>query len=540
MLWLLPEECGLIDARVDARGKTGNGMDAGQSWPDGGRLHRLIHGWSAGAAQMLLGLTQQILLIPAFLHFWSSDVLAAWLAIYAAGSLVLVSDAGLQLRAINRFMVFKSCVDCDGRTASFYAGMLRIYLWLVVSLGALTIACVELFPPATILGFQRLPTFNSAMLVMTLGLLLTLPTNLASGLYRVRGKYGRVVWAQNIALMLGQVAQLIAVAWHGSLLAVAIAYVSMQLLFMIFIATFDAPRLFPFLRRAGRSQFNRPSWRWSFGQFGHALPFAVANTAELALVNIPVLLVSALVADRVAVAQWGLTRVISTMVRGLCLQVTLPIAAELGHDYAIGDKERLRRLYAYGSVFVMGLACLMVAGLLPFWTDFFALWTHDSIPYDAPLTVTLLLGSAAVAPSLLALGFANHSNRGALLIRTKGLQLAVFLVLSFVLIPRLGPLGAALAVVASDILVQFGLLALMIMRQTLRDPFTHIAFLLLMAVVIVGTGWLIGQAIIALVPGSGLVHFIVECAIWLAAVGLLASPLLNATLRERLRALIPA
>jgi hypothetical protein len=31
-----------------------------------------------------------------------------------------------------------------------------------------------------------------------------------------------------------------------------------------------------------------------------------------------------------------------------------------------------------------------------------------------------------------------------------------------------------------------------------------------------------------------------ECAIWLAAVGALASPLLNATLRERLRALIPA
>ncbi len=187
-----------------------------------------------------------------------------------------------------------------------------------------------------------------------------------------------------------------------------------------------------------------------------------------------------------------------------------------------------------------GLACLIVAGLLPFWPDFFALWTHGSIPYDTPLTVTLLLGSAAVAPSLLALVFANHSNRGDLLIRTKGLQLVVFLVLSFILIPRLGPLGAALAVVASDILIQFGLLALIVMRQTLHHPFRHITFLMLMGVGIVASGWLIGQAISLLVPGSGLVRFLVECAIWLVAVGLLASPLLNKALRVRLRARIPA
>ncbi len=37
---------------------------------------------------------------------------------------------GLQFRAINRFLAFKSSVDCDGRTARFYAAMLRIYLGL--------------------------------------------------------------------------------------------------------------------------------------------------------------------------------------------------------------------------------------------------------------------------------------------------------------------------------------------------------------------------------------------------------------------------
>jgi O-antigen/teichoic acid export membrane protein len=525
----------LTDERIDVPGPAG-----GSSRPGGiGRTRRLLQGWSANLVQMALGLSQQLLLIPAFLHVWSGDMLAAWLAIYAAGSLVVVADAGLQLRAINRFLAFKACADCDGRTASFYSALLRIYLALVAVLGILLCAAVVLAPPSTVLGFHAAPTFDAAMLVMILGMLLTVPANLVSGLYRVHGRYGRTVWLQNAALLIGQIAQLAALAWFGSLLAVATAFVSMQLLFAVLLAAFDAPRLFPFLRRAGKPPLASPSLRWSLGQFSRAVPFAVANATELALVNVPVLLVSALVTNRVAVAQWGLTRVIASLVRGLCLQVTLPLAAELGHDHAVGDKDRLRRLYAHGSVFVTGLACLIVAGLLPFWPDFFALWTHGSIPYDAPLTVTLLLGSAAVAPSLLALVFANYSNRGDLLIRTKGLQLVVFLALAFALIPRLGPLGAALAVVASDILIQFGLLALMVMRQTLHHPFRHIALLLLMGVGILASGWLVGQAITALVPGSGLVHFVVQCAIWLAVMACAISPLLRARWRQRLLSLIP-
>src|SRR3979490_3535681 len=96
-----------------------------------GRARRLVEGWSANLFQLGLGVTQQIALIPVFLHFWTSDVLAAWLAVYAAGNLAFIADAGLQFRAINRFLAFKSSVDCDGRTAHFYAAMLRIYLGFI-------------------------------------------------------------------------------------------------------------------------------------------------------------------------------------------------------------------------------------------------------------------------------------------------------------------------------------------------------------------------------------------------------------------------
>src|SRR5262249_51638839 len=147
--------------------------------------------------------------------------------------------------------------------------------------------------------------------------LLLLPSNLPTALYRARGHYGRVVWFQCGGMLAAQLAQLLAIVVDGGLLAVAIAYVSMQVIVAGYITAIDASRLYPFLHHAppGRPSLRRRSWRWSIGQFRLAFPFAVANATEVALVNAPVLLVSGFVSGRIAVAQWGLTRVIAGLVR---------------------------------------------------------------------------------------------------------------------------------------------------------------------------------------------------------------------------------
>jgi hypothetical protein len=521
----------LIEEPVDARGIGG----APSSAAGPGRARRLFAGWSANLFQMILGVTQQVALVPVFLHFWSGEVLAAWLVIYAVGNLVLIADSGLQFRAINRFLAFKSSADCDGRTACFYAGMLRIYLGLAGLLAILSLVGTQLLSPSAVLGFRAIPDFDAAFVVMMAGMLLTLPSSLTSGLYRARGLYGRAVQLQNWGLLAAQLAQLVAVIATGSLLAVTMAYAATQVLTAAYFLAIDAPRLFPFLRGVRAKH----SWAWIIGQFRKAAPFAVAGATELALLNLPVLLVSAFVSDRVAVAQWGLTRVIAGLLRSLCLQTTLPLAAELGHDYAVGLKDQLRSLYARGSVFVTVQASVVVSGLLPFWPDFFALWTHGAIPYDPALAITLLIGTGLVAPSILALGYANYSNRGDLLVRTKGLQLVVFLALSVLLIRPIGPLGAAIAVVASDLLIQFGLLGTVIIRQTLQRPLRHVAFLAAVMVLVTSAGWALGTIIRAWLPGTGLIRFAGECAVWLLVVALVASPMLKGSFRNRLIAAIP-
>jgi hypothetical protein len=207
---------------------------------------------------VIVGVTQQVALVPVFPHFWTSDLLAAWLAIYAAGNLILIADSGLQFRTINRFLAFKSSVDCDGRTAKFYAAMLRIYLGLAGFLVILVLVGAQLLSPSAVLGFQTIPGFDAAYVVMTTGMLLTLPSNLVSGLYRARGLYGRAVRLQSWGMLVAQLAQLVAIVATRSLLAVTIAYVAIQLLTAVYFLAIDAPRLFPFLRR-GRAKH---SWFW--------------------------------------------------------------------------------------------------------------------------------------------------------------------------------------------------------------------------------------------------------------------------------------
>jgi O-antigen/teichoic acid export membrane protein len=499
------------------------------------RARRLFSGWSANLFQTILGITQQVALIPVFLHYWTGDVLAAWLTIYAAGNLILIADAGLQSRAINRFLGFKSGVDGDARTAHFYAAMLRLYRWLVGSLVILLLACTQFFSPAAVLGFRNVPNFDPAFVVMTAGMSIVLLSMLVSGLYRARGLYGRAVRLQNWGTLVAQLGQLAAIVATGSLLAVSIAYVAAQVLTTIYLLAIDAPRVFPFLRGIRVKH----TWSWTIGQFRKAAPFAVAGGTELVLLNAPVLLVSALVSDRIAVAQWGLTRIAAGLLRVLCIQTTLPLAAELGHDYAVGLKDQLRSLYARGSLLVTLIASVVVSGLLPFWSDFFAIWTRGAIPYDPVLTYTLLIGTSLIAPSILALGFASYSNRGELLVRTKGLQLVVFLPLLVLLIPSLGPLGAAIAIVVSDLLIQFGLLGLIIIRQTLQRPFRHVVFLAAIMILVTSAGWALGTAIRSWVPGTGLMRFVSECTLWLIAVALAASPLAIKSFRNRLVEAIP-
>src|SRR5665213_507628 len=112
------------------------------------RAGRLFQGWSANLFQLLLGIVQQVALVPVFLYFWNSATLSAWLTIFAAGNLILAADAGLHMWSLNRFLSFKSRNDCDRRTGRYYGAVFQLFVWFTVLFAILLLAIFGLIAPS--------------------------------------------------------------------------------------------------------------------------------------------------------------------------------------------------------------------------------------------------------------------------------------------------------------------------------------------------------------------------------------------------------
>jgi cadmium resistance protein CadD (predicted permease) len=100
-------------------------------------------------------------------------------------------------------------------------------------------------------------------------------------------------------------------------------------------------------------------------------------------------------------------------------------------------------------------------------------------------------------------------------------------------------LGAAIALVSGDLIAQFGVLFIIIVGETLKHPIRHTLFLMAMMVTIVSGGAAIGTVIRHFLPGTGVMHFLIECMLWLVAAALLASPLAKKPIRDKLVDAIP-
>ena len=89
--------------------------------------------------------------------------------------------------------------------------------------------------------------------------------------------------------------------------------------------------------------------------------------------------------------------------------------------------------------------------------------------------------------------------------------------------------------IASELIAQSGFITIVIIRETLQRPWRYALLLATVMAVMVLCGAVFGKAIGHLLPGTGLVHFVAESAIWLGAIAILAAPLLSAQFRERLQ-----
>jgi hypothetical protein len=121
----------------------------------------------------------------------------------------------------------------------------------------------------------------------------------------------------------------------------------------------------------------------------------------------------------------------------------------------------------------------------------------------------------------------------------KILQVSAVVVLSISMVPYWGVLGAAAALVISDLVVQIGVLAVLINRKILKRPLTFIIFMLLVGALIISVSWLLGLSVKMFLPVDTFPHFMLATGIWTVLVGGLLLPLANARLRAWLDSALP-
>src|SRR6201999_1525919 len=96
--------------------------------------------------------------------------------------LALTLDAGLHAWSLNRFLQFKARADCARRTDRFYGAMLRLYAGYSAVLVLTMLAAFAVIAPSRLLGFSSEGAFDPSFAIVTLGMVVTIPSNLVSAL----------------------------------------------------------------------------------------------------------------------------------------------------------------------------------------------------------------------------------------------------------------------------------------------------------------------------------------------------------------------
>jgi len=101
-------------------------------------------------------------------------VMAAWLASTPRKSR-FHADAGLQFRRINRFLAVQTSVDCDAGPAILLPRCCELFRLHGIDRRVVAAVAASAAPSA-VLGFKGPRIFDAAFVIMTAGILLTLPT----------------------------------------------------------------------------------------------------------------------------------------------------------------------------------------------------------------------------------------------------------------------------------------------------------------------------------------------------------------------------
>lgn len=411
-----------------------------------------------------LSITAQLVTVPVCLRYWGNDTYGAWLAVYAAYSVVRTLDGGFITYVGNKINVL-----FHGEQ-SVVRGVLASAAWGVAIWGLLEIAILCALYATGTMGLivegaaGSSPRAGVALLVLSISWVTT--GTYVGILHRLMIPAGLMYQATWWAIA-SQVAQSVSLAAAAaarlSLVSTAFVVAGIQGAICFGSAMYirrKLPAYFPWWRA--------PSIESGVMDLVRSVPLTLAGMLQQAGTSGLVLVVSAALGPS-GVPVFVTLRTLSNLWATLANIVTAPLLPEVVRFYANRESEKLRDTFR-AHWLVIGVAVnatlLLAYPLVPY---VYETWTAGRLPFDRRVLGLLLASVSVGAMSALGATLLAGVNHMRFVVSAAALRGAVAIGVSSWLLPRAGLAGAGIAVLASEVVIAV-VVGMYLRRFLFSDP----------------------------------------------------------------------
>jgi O-antigen/teichoic acid export membrane protein len=416
---------------------------------------RLISGSAASWAQIAVTIVAQLLLVPIYLNYWSVKTYGVWLAIQGIMSALSMLDLGHQNYMGFEFLRLGG-KDMLRLNKSLWSA---IFISLMICLAQIALIVILFFTGAMtfLIGESKssdVALINAAGVTLILQGIIWLMVMSVPGL-AVRalapfGYYPRMAWWGFLYAIIAAVAPLVAVVSGGDLLMAGVALTIGSFVYAVGQYT-DIFRLM----KKEKIKIIKPSFALGYSNFKNSTPLLGKSIFE----NIRqqgVRLLLAPLAGATGLAAFSTMRTGANVALQGLNTIVNPMLPDLMRF--LHNRDQARSEAAFATVWIVVVACIApgVVILQLVIEPLFTIWTQGKIVFDPLLFALLSLGVLVYAVVQPAMAVVIGNNLTKTQLALAGLAAATVLGLLCLLVPLMGILGAAIALLIAEIVAAFG------------------------------------------------------------------------------------
>jgi O-antigen/teichoic acid export membrane protein len=407
---------------------------------------RLLRGLSATALSPIVNAVVQLGSVPLLLHAWGAAKYGDWLLLSAIPTYFGLSDLGFGDASGSDMCMRVAANDRDRAVQTFQSSWVLV---TVVSLAGLLLAAVSVWwvPWQRWLHLSSVssPQASSIVLILAAYIIVAQQNAVTESGYRCDGNFVTGTIFCTILRLVEVTTATTTALVGGSLVAVASTYLIMRMAGSIVYALLlrhKSPWIHYGFRQARMGTIRQmigPAFGFIMFPIGNALSFQGLTVVIGALLG------------PIAVVAFSTLRTLSRLSLQLVATIKLSLWPELSRAFGAGDISLVRRLHRYACQAALGLSTFGGSFLWVFGPLTYRLWIRHQVGFDASCFHVLLLvvvtnclwDTSAVVPMSvnghlrIAIAYAGASS--------------VSLVLAWILIHPLGLVGAALALLLTDV-----------------------------------------------------------------------------------------